>query len=128
MDALDYIHNTITEQSVTCDVLRPADDGSTVYDDGFTETGERVNVAVFQPSSSSTVTTEGTGQDVSLTGHLVPSYDKNGDLTVVVEVGDRLRVTDNTAKQYEVRTKDGVPNDLDPEVWQLGLEPANSSE
>lgn len=127
MDALDYIRTDVKRQSVQCTVFNP-DDGSTAYNDGFTDTGETIPVAIFQSSSSSQVTTEGTGQDTSLTGHLVPQTDANGDRKTVVTVGDRLQLQSNTAKQYEVRTKDGVPNDIEPELYQLGLEPANSSE
>lgn len=127
MDALAYIHNDLSQQAVVCEILRPTDSDS-VYDGDLTETDETVEVAIFQPSSSSTVTTEGTDQDTSLTGHIVPQYDTTDTLDTVVHVGDRLRVRANPAKRYEVRTKDGVPNDIDPELFRVGLEPANRSD
>jgi hypothetical protein len=87
-----------------------------------------IDVTVFEPSSQQRVTIEGTSEDTSLTGLAVPQYDNNGDLQHVVEVSDRLKPQSRPERQYEVRAKNGLPNELDPELWQLGLDVATSSE
>jgi hypothetical protein len=127
MDTLDYIHDAITEQAIACDIFRP-DDSAAVYDDSLVDTGSSVEIAISDPSSTSVVQTEGVGEDISLVGHVVPQTDQNGQLTEVLHVGDQLVPQSAPEKAYDVRTKDGVPNELDPEIWQVGLERANASE
>lgn len=124
MDALDAIVASVTDQRITCDVYR--DDSTSAYGGDPSKVGT-VDVAIFEPSSSSEVVVEGSGQDTSLTGLVVPTHDSNGDLVHDVEVNDELRVQSNEAKRYDVRVKDGVPNELDPDMWRLGLERANAS-
>jgi hypothetical protein len=127
MDTLDYIHDAITEQAIACDIFRP-DDSAAVYDDSLVDTGSSVEIAISDPSSTSVVQTEGVGEDISLVGHVVPQTDQNGQLTEVLHIGDQLVPQSAPEKAYNVRTKDGVPNELDPEIWQLGLERSNESE
>jgi len=126
MDPMDYIHTDLTDQSVTCAVYRSS--GSGVYNDGLSDTGETVEVTLSEPSSSSVSHVEGIDEDTSLVGQVVPEYDDNGDLTERLEVNDELRAIAYEGKRYEVSTKDGIPNELDPEIWALGLEPANQSD
>lgn len=126
MDALDYMRTSVTDQSVRCDVRR--DQSSDSYSGPDYSTVGEVDVAIFDPSSSSVVVTEGSGEDTSLTGLVVPAYDTDGNLNERVHVNDRLRPQSNTAKLYEVRVKDGLPNEIDPDLWRLGLEHANQSE
>ncbi len=124
MDALSYIQSDIEEQSVACDVLR--DDGGG-YNGGNYSKVDTIDVAIHSPSSSSEVVVEGSGEETSLTGKVVPDYDSNGNLLSHVQVNDRLRPQEHSGKLYEVRVKDGVPNELNPDIWRLGLEHANSS-
>lgn len=123
MDPVDYIHNTVVRDAITCDVLRP-DSGQT-YGNDPTQV-DTVAVAIFAGTPSSFVETEGTGQDVSFTGLLNPQYDTNDDLIEVVKVGDILSPVDSP-KQYDVRTKFGDPTPHDPETWVVGLDVANST-
>jgi len=125
MDAVTFMQCDVSDQAVTCDVLRPQDSGP--YDSGFSSVGT-IDVTVFEPSSQQRVTIEGTSEDTSLTGLAVPQYDNNGDLQHVVQVSDRLKPQSNPQRQYDVRAKNGLPNELEPELWQLGLDVATSSE
>jgi len=125
MDALEAILGCVNRQAVTCDIYR--DTGNGPYDDTLSDTGETVDIAIFAPNSQSQVVVEGSGQETSFTGHIVPEYDANGNLVDPVRVNDELR-PQNTTKRYDVRVKDGVPNEMDPEIWQLGLDRANASE
>jgi hypothetical protein len=124
MDALDAIRGCLTEQTVTCDIYHPSGDGP--YEGDLVDTGETVDVAIVSPTSQSQLVVEGSGQETSLVGHVVPEY-SNNRLQERVFVNDQLR-PHNTGKRYDVRTKDGVPSPLEPELWQLGLERANASQ
>jgi hypothetical protein len=124
MDALQFLVTDVTDQAVTCDVYR--DTSSDAYGGSKTKV-DSVDVAIFAPSSSSQVVVEGSGDETSFTGLVVPERDENDDLVESVHVNDELRVQGNTEKRFDVRVKDGVPNDLDPELWRLGLDKANSS-
>ncbi len=124
MDAVSLMQSTVASESVLMDVYRNTSTGS--YDSSKSSVGT-VNVAVFSPTSSSQVVTEGSGQDTSLVGLAEPVY-TDGELLPAVEISDELRVQSSPEKRYVVKTKDGYPNDLDAELVRLGLEPANSSE
>jgi hypothetical protein len=123
MDAVDYIRTDVNEQAETCDVLR--DTSSHSYDGEDDSKADEVDVAIFAPNSNATVVVEGTDDDTSLTGLVVPDEQSDGSITHHVQVGDVLRPQTNTAKRYNVRVKDGIPNDLAPELFRLGLEHAN---
>lgn len=123
MDALDAIHSCLNEQTVTCAVYRQSDDGP--YDGDMTQVGT-VDVAMSAPSPQAQVVIEGSMEDTSLVGHLVPEYDTSGTLIETIHVNDELR-PQNTETRYAVRTKVGVPNELSPELWELGLERANAT-
>jgi len=123
MDALAFMQSTVASESVLMDVYRNTSTGS--YDNDKTTVGT-VSVAVFAPTSSAEVVTEGSGQDTSLTGLAEPAPN-GGDPLPAVEVNDELRVQSNPEKRYVVKTKDGYPSDIDPELVRLGLEPSNSS-
>lgn len=122
MDALDYIRTTVNDDAVTCDIYRSSESGSYSGPD-HTDTGETVQVAIFAPSSSAQIVTEGVEADTSLTGLVVPETDESGNIQQTVQVTDQLRVSDNTVKRYSVRSVTGVPNDLEPELFRVGLEP-----
>lgn len=124
MDAVSLMQSTVDRESVLMDVYRNTSTGS--YDTSKSSVGT-VNVAVFSPTSSSQMVTEGSGQDTSLVGLAEPVY-TGGDLLPAVEVNDELRIQSQSEKRYIVKTKDGYPNDIDAELVRLGLEPANSSE
>lgn len=124
MDTLNYVTASVRENSRRFDVYRGQ--GSTY--NGSTEKVDAVDAWVFDPTSTSISVVEGTDEDTSLTGLVVPSYDADGGLVERVHVNDELRLQSNTAKRYLVATKDGVPNELDPELWRLGLSHANSSQ
>lgn len=124
MDALAYIHDDVSRQAVTCEIWRDQSDGP--YDDSLSDTGETVDVAIFSPTSQSQVVAEGSGQEATFVGVLVPEEGRDGTLQDPVRLNDQLRPV-GSARRYDVRTKDGVPNDLNPELWQLGLDRANSS-
>lgn len=126
MDATAFIQSDVTALADTFDVYRVDDnDTSSAYDNGtFTDTGVDVHVRVHSPSSQQQVVAEGSGQETSYTGFLVPEYDVDGNLAHNVEVNDQLRMN---GKRYDVVVKDGIPNDHDPEIWRLGLDKANQS-
>jgi len=124
MDALDFMQATVDSESMLMGVYRNTSNNS--YDSSKSSVGT-VSVAVFAPTSSSEVVTEGSGQDTSLVGLCEPAH-SNGDLLPAVQVNDELRVQANPEKRYLVKTKDGYPNDLDAELVRLGLEPSNSSD
>lgn len=125
MNALDLMLATVDEQAVTCDVYRASSSGA--YSDDATKV-DTVDIAIFSPTSSSEVVVEGSGQETTMTGLLVPQFDANGDPVEVVQVNDELRLQSNTSKRYDVRVKEGFPNEFDPEVWRCGLNRANASE
>lgn len=125
MDALAYIHDDVSRQAVTCAIWRDTSDGP--YDDSLSDTGETVDVAISSPTSQQQVVAEGSGQEATFVGVLVPEEGRDGTLQDPVRLNDQLRPV-GSARRYDVRTKDGVPNDLNPEIWQLGLDRANSSE
>jgi len=125
MDALDYIRSAVTEQTITCDVLR--EDNDSAYSSEPQKVDE-VDVAIFAPSASSQVVVEGSGEDTSLSGYVVPETDTDGNMVEYVTVNDMLRPQSNTERLYTVRTKVGRPNELDPDLWELGLERANASQ
>lgn len=122
MDALSYIKTDVADMAVTMDVYRKDDSGA--YSGDWTLVDTK-NVHVFAPSSSSRVVVEGSGQETSLTGLTLPTYDTNDTLVDVIHVNDQLRYN---GKRYDVRVKDGLPNELDPELWKLGLDRANATE
>lgn len=124
MQALSFMQSTVAAESVLMDVYRNPSTGS--YDSDRTPVGT-VSVAVFAPTSASEVVTESSQQDTSLTG-LAEPVPTNGDPLPAVQVNDELRVQSNPEKRYVVKTKDGYPSDIDPELVRLGLEPSNSSE
>lgn len=122
MDTLDAIQNSVRDQSVTCNVYRDTDDGP--YDSGHTQV-DTVAVAFSSPSAQSQVVIEGSFEETSVVGHIVPAYDSDNTLVHTVEVNDELRVSD--AQRYRVETKVGIPNEIDPELWELGLQRANAT-
>jgi len=122
MDAIDYFNAEITDQSHAVTVHRET--GGTSYD-ASREQVDTVRMSVTDLSAQSSTVTEGTDQDISYRGLLNPHYNTDGELTTVVKVGDELRVADGV-RRYRVETKVGRPNDIDPDVWELGLSRANS--
>ena len=122
MDALQYLQSTVAHQAHTFTVY--TQDGNS-YNSDYSDTGETVDMSVSDMSGSGETVTEGSDQSVSYRGTLNPSYDNSGDLTEYVGVNDELRAVDGN-QRYVVKTKTGIPNDIDPEVWQLGLERANT--
>jgi hypothetical protein len=122
MNALDAIHDCVDAQAKTCAVYRDTDDGP--YDSDRTQV-DTVDVAFSSPSAQSQVVIEGSFEETSVVGHLVPEYDTDGALVHTVEVNDELRVSD--AQRYRVETKVGVPNEVEPELWELGLQRANET-
>lgn len=125
MDALTFMQADVTSQAVTCNVYDSTSERQ--YGGGGKTKVDQVDVAIFAPSSSSEVVVEGSGQETSFTGLVVPRYGPDGTLIHHVDVNQELRVAADESKRYEVRVKEGVPNDLDPEIWRLGLERANDS-
>jgi len=123
MDALSFMQSTVASVSVPMDVYRNTSTGS--YDSDKSSVGT-VSVSVFAPTSVSEVVTEGSGQDTSLTGLAEPAPNA-GDPLPSVKVNDELRVQSNPEKRYVVKTKDGYPSDINPELVRLGLEPSNSN-
>jgi hypothetical protein len=122
MDALDAIHDCVDAQAMTCAVYRDTDDGP--YDDDLTQV-DTVDVAFSSPSAQSQVVIEGSFEETSVVGHIVPAYDTDGALVQSVHVNDELRVSDT--QRYRVETKVGVPNEVEPELWELGLQRANAT-
>lgn len=123
MDALDEIQASVTTQSVTCDVYRQAD--SDPYDADMTQVGT-VDIALSAPSAQSQVVIEGSMENTSLVGHIVPTTNDWGELEEVVAVNDELR-PQNRESRYVVQTKVGIPSELAPELWECGLERANAT-
>jgi len=123
MDALKYLRQEVTHQSYEFDVYSP--DGGNSYDGGMTDTGNTVEMTVSDMSGTGETVTEGSDQDVSYRGMITPQYDNEGNLRHVTDVNDELRATDSE-QRYVVKSKVGLPNDIDPDVWQLGLNRANS--
>ena len=118
MRAVDYLLSETKEKETTCSVYRTS--GSQSYDSTTENVGETV-IWLFDASASSNVVTEGTEEETSFTGMLRPS----ADLQDGVRVGDELQFEGHPERRYEVRTKVGIPTELDPDVWQLGIERAN---
>lgn len=125
MDPVDYIRSRVEDEADTYDIYRVDDSGP--YNSDPSDTGNDGDIWVFSPTSSGQVVTEGTDQETSFTGLMVPQTDNNGNLKEVVEIGDELRLQSNSQRRYEVRTKDGLHDNVDPDLWQFGLERANAS-
>lgn len=123
MDSLDYIRSSVREQAITCDVLTETEDTS--YNSGSYSATDTVDVAIFSPTSSSELVPAGMDEQTTYAGHYVPEYDQNDDLVHVVEQGNHLRPQSNTALRYVVKTKMGAPDEIDPDLWVLGLDRAN---
>lgn len=124
MDALAYMVSDVADHAVTCNVYR--DTSSTNYGSDSTKVDE-VDVYIFNPSSQSQVVVEGSGQDTSLTGLVVPDYDSNDNLVEHVQVGDELRVKSDESKRYDVAVREAIPSEFELELWRLGLNRANAS-
>ena len=121
MDALDYFHSSITEQAVACDVYRST--GGNSYTDDTGHVGV-VYIAISDTSAQSETVIEGTDQSVSYIGRYVPSDSPYSNSTVDVYPSDELRLQDSE-QRYVVQTKSGRPNDITPELWEVGLDRAN---
>jgi hypothetical protein len=102
-------------------------DSSGAYESDMTQVDE-VDVHLYSPASSHSVALEGTGEETGLTGLVIPDRDTNGDITEHVYGNDQLRFKSDESVRYDVLTKDGVPSDLDPTLWRLGLEKSNTSD
>lgn len=126
MNGVDYIRSAVTERGLICDVQEQSDGGA--YDNGDYTTVDTVTVAIFDPSSTFSVVSEGGDDDVSLVGLVVPDTNADGNRVEHVGVNQRLVPQNATGQQYRVETKDGHPNDVDPDVWRLGLAKANQSD
>jgi hypothetical protein len=122
MDATAYIQSDVAEMAITMDVYRKEDSGA--YSGDFTKVGA-ADVHVFNPSSQQQVVVEGSGEETSMTGLKLPEYDIDDNLVEPVHVNDQLRVG---GKRYDVRVKEGIPNEIDPDLWRLGLDTANTSD
>lgn len=120
--ALREIQYHVTDQAVTCDIYR-ADD-SDVYDESMSQVGT-VEVAISDATSTSQLVVEGMDNEISVVGHVVPTY-TNNSLDDPLRVGDELR-PQATAQRYDVQTKVGVPNEIEPELWVLGLDRASGN-
>ena len=123
MYVTDYFSTSIGDQTYTFDVYRNT--GGNSYDESMEDVGE-VEVSISDVSSQSDTTVEGSDESVTYKGLLNPQYDMNGNLSEVVFVNDELRLQSGP-KNYVVKTKDGHPNDIDPDIWELGLDRANES-
>jgi len=123
MDTLDAIHDSITDQAVWCDVYRDTSDGP--YSDDTDTNVNTVKVAFSSPTAQSQVVVEGSFEETSVVGHVVPEYDTDGTLVQSVHVNDELRVDDT--HRYDVTTVVGIPNEIEPELWELGLQRANAT-
>lgn len=123
MDVLDYFASSVKNQAYTFDVYRNT--GGNSYSEEKQKVGE-VTVSISDRSSQSQTTVEGSDESVNFKGLLNPQYDENGTLTEVVFVNDELW-RQNGEQRYVVKTKDGRPNDIEPDLWELGLDRANSS-
>lgn len=124
MDATEFIVTDVADFATPCDVYRESDSGA--YS-GSKSKVDAKDVYVFAPNSTQQTVTEGSGQDTSFTGLAVVDTDVNGDVVHHVEVGDELRVQSDDTKRYDVRVKEGVPDDIEPVVWRFGLDRANSA-
>lgn len=118
MLAVDYLLSETKDNETACTVFRTS--GSQSYDSTSEDVGETA-IWLFDASASSNVVTEGTEEETSFTGMLRPSV----DLQDGVQVADELQFDGHPERRYEVRTKVGIPTELDPDVWQLGIERAN---
>lgn len=125
MNLTTYLASEVSENAVTYNVYR--DTSKRDYGSGELTKVDAVEVWVFDPTSSSQVVVEGSGQETSYIGFAISDFDANGDVVHHVEVNDELRVASDESKRYEVRVKDALPNDTDPELWRMGLERANPS-
>ena len=125
MDGLDAIRNEVHRQSYTCDVRRVTGNGP--YDDDTRSVVGTVEVAVSAPSASAQVVQEGSIEETSLVGHIVPETDTDGTLVESVHITDHLDVQ-NHPQKYVVRTKVGIPDAIDPDLWELALDRANDTE
>lgn len=101
-------------------------DSSGAYESTMQQVDE-VDVHLYAPSSSHSVVLEGAGEETGLTGLVIPDRDANGDIIEHVYNNDELRLKSDESVRYNVLVKDGVPDDLDPDLWRLGLEKANTS-
>jgi len=124
MNPVEYIQTDVTQHAVTYDVYRLDEPGP--YNDDPSKV-DTVNAWVFAGSVAERTTVEGTHQETALTGLIVPEYDNNGDLVETVEVGDELRLQSDTSKRYDVKTKEGHPDHVEPDLWVLGIDRANAS-
>jgi len=122
MDAVDWFHQSVNDDAYSFAVY----EGGNSYSDEKTATGETINITVSDVATQSSVVTEGTEQNVSYRGTYVPMYDASGSLKTVVEVGNELH-RENGEQKYVVRTKVARPNEINPELWYLGLDRANNS-
>jgi hypothetical protein len=125
MDALQFYREEVDRQAYTAAVYRA--DGTSSYESTSMQQVGQIAVSISDATSVSETVTEGSDEDTSLRGLTTPTYDANGNLTETVAVNDELRLT-NAPRRYTVTTKNGIPNDIDPEVWELGLERANVDE
>lgn len=122
MDGLDYIHSSVQDNAVSLTVLRPQSQRS--YDEPSYSNEGTVDIYVFDPSSTAQTVVEGSDQETAMTGLYVPEYDSNDDLITQLKVNDHLEYDDS--HRYVVQTKDGLPSELNVELWQVGLDRANS--
>lgn len=120
--AVREIHHHITEQAVRCDIYRANDDG--VYDESMDGVGT-VEVAISDATGTNQLVPEGMETEVSMVGHVVPTY-SNNTLDDPLRVGDELRPQSST-QRYDVQTKVAVPNEIEPELWVLGLDRASGN-
>ena len=123
MDPLEAITNSVAQQAVTCDVYRNTSNGP--YEDA-TSPVDTAEIAFSAPSAQSQVVIEGSFEETSLVGHIVPEYDGSGALIKPVHVNDELRPQDSEHR-YDVRTVVGVPSEVGPELWEIGVMRANAS-
>jgi len=123
MNAVEYMQSDVATQGTLCDILRETTSSS--YSDGGESIVDTVRVAIYAAQSSSQMTPAGMDPDTAFSGLVVPERDGDGDLIHPVDVGDVLRPQSNTALRYTVETKDGLPNDIDPSLWMLGLSRGN---
>ena len=118
MNTTRYIRRETKGNEQPCTIYRST--GDSTYDSDDTEVGETA-LWLFDSSATSSIVTEGATDDTSFTALLRPER----DIQSGVSIGDELVFDGHPERRYEVRTKVGVPTELDPTVWQLGVDRAN---
>lgn len=119
MDSAQYLLKRTRGEERSCTVYREADGGS--YDNSVTEVGTTA-LWLFDASATSSIDVEGAADDASFTAFCRPAVDRD----TTIRVGDEIQFDAHPDRRYVVRTKVGVPTELSPTVWRLGVDRANA--